>query len=335
MEFPSAQDLIDCLNVHYAIAVTTLTILPLGADINASVYKAETRARTSYFVKLRRGHHEDVSVALLALLQASGIQQIIPPIKTSEGMLTQHIGGFTLTMYPFIDGQNGFCRPLSEDQWVALGKTLKQLHEFDVPVFLKDRIRKESYSSKWREIVRYLDTHIDENLLSDGVALKLQAFMKEHRGVIRRLVDRAEFLSQQIQKQSPDFVLCHSDIHAGNVLIDGKGSIYIVDWDEPIIAPRERDLMFIGGGVGNVWNCQREEALFYKGYGKVAINSMILAYYRHERVVEDIAVYGEALLSTTAGGEDRLVMYSQCVSMFEPNGVVDIALKGLSFSTAS
>lgn len=28
----------------------------------------------------------------------------------------------------------------------------------------------------------------------------------------------------------------------------------IVDWDEPIMAPKERDLMFIGGGVANVWN---------------------------------------------------------------------------------
>ena len=34
--------------------------------------------------------------------------------------------------------------------------------------------------------------------------------------------------------------------------------IYIVDWDEPIMAPKERDLMFIGGGVANVWNKPRK-----------------------------------------------------------------------------
>ena len=53
----------------------------------------------------------------------------------------------------------------------------------------------------------------------------------------------------------------------------------------------------------------------------------ILAYYRHERIVEDIAEYGQALLLTTAGGEDRLEMYKQFMGMFEPNGVVDIAFK--------
>ena len=106
-----------------------------------------------------------------------------------------------------------------------------------------------------------------------------------------------------------------------------SGTIYIVDWDEPIMAPKERDLMFIGGGVANVWNNPREEEFFYKGYGKININMAILAYYRHERIVEDIALYGQALLLTTAGGEERLEMYKQFMSMFEPNGVVDIAFK--------
>jgi spectinomycin phosphotransferase len=67
--------------------------------MDASVYKAETGEGRSYFVKVKRGHRSDISVTLLALLQASGIQQIIPPIKTTDGKLTQHINDFTLTEY--------------------------------------------------------------------------------------------------------------------------------------------------------------------------------------------------------------------------------------------
>lgn len=323
----SPQYIIDCLNTNYGIAVNTLTFLPLGADMNASVYKAETQGGLSYFVKLKRGHRSDMSVAILALLQNSGIQQIIPPIKATDGELTQHVNDFTLTVYPFVDGQNGFCYNLTDDQWVALGKVLRQVHESDVPPSIKDQIRKEIYSSKWREAIRSLYAHIDGNLTGDKTALKLQTFMKEHRAVIHRLVNRAECLSQMIQGQSPRFVLCHSDIHGGNVLIDGNGAIYIVDWDEPIMAPKERDLMFIGGGVANVWNNPREEESFYKGYGETKLSMTILAYYRHERIVEDIAEYAQALLLTTAGGEDRLEMYTQFMGMFEPNGVVDIAFK--------
>jgi spectinomycin phosphotransferase len=323
----SPQSIIDCLKANYGIAASSLTLLPIGADMNASVYKAETQSSQSYFVKLKRRHRYDMSVAILALLQASGIQQIIPPIKTTNDELTQHINDFTLTVYPFVEGQNGFCYDLTDDQWIALGKVLRQVHEFDVPHSIKDLIRKEAYSDKWRKAVRFLDAHIDGNLTGDEAALKLQSFMKERREVIHRLVDRAEVLSQKIQEQSPEFVLCHSDIHGGNVLIDGNGSIFIVDWDDPIMAPKERDLMFIGGGVANVWNNLREEEFFYKGYGKTEINRIILAYYRHERIVEDIAEYGQALLLTPEGGDDRVEMLKQFKGMFEPNGVVDIAFK--------
>ena len=37
----SDQLIISCLNTHYGIEVATLTFLPLGADMNASVYKAQ------------------------------------------------------------------------------------------------------------------------------------------------------------------------------------------------------------------------------------------------------------------------------------------------------
>ena len=151
--------------------------------------------------------------------------------------------------------------------------------------------------------------------------------MKANANSIRRLVDHAEDLAKKIQKLFPKFVLCHSDIHAGNVLTVGNDSIYIVDWDNPIMAPKERDLMFIGGGVANVWNRPHEEELFYKGYGKTDVNRAILSYYRHERIVEDIAIYGQQLLLTMEGGKDRPEMYKQFIDMFEPKGVVDIAFK--------
>ncbi|OHE77713.1 MAG: spectinomycin phosphotransferase [Verrucomicrobia bacterium RIFCSPHIGHO2_12_FULL_41_10] len=323
----SPPSIIECLKTDYGIAVATLTFLPIGADMNASVYKAVTQNGQSYFIKLKRSHLYEMSVAILALLQASGIQQIIPPIKRTNGELTQHINDFTLTVYPFVDGQNGFCHHLTDDQWMILGKVLKQVHEFDVPPSMKDRLKKETYSPKWQKAARLLNTHIDSNLISDEPALKLQAFMKEHRAVIHRLIDRAESLSQKVQEQLPKFVLCHSDIHGGNVLIDKNGAIYIIDWDDPIMAPKERDLMFIGGGVANVWNNPHEEEFFYKGYGRLKINRTILAYYRHERIIEDIVEYGQALLLTSDGGKERPEMHKQFISMFEPNGVVDIAFK--------
>ncbi len=321
------QRIIDCLSTNYGINIMTLTFLPLGADMNASVYKAQAQDQSSYFIKLKRCLHHDIGSAIVEMLHNAGIKQIIPLIKTSNDQPTHQMDDFTIAVYPFVEGQDGFSRPLTDGQWIILGKSLRELHNLDVPMSIQRRIRRETYSHKWRDIVRSLYTHMDDGVGSDEIALALLAFMKAHRTAIHRLVDRAEQLAQKLQNASPTFVLCHSDIHGGNVLMDEKDTLYIVDWDEPIIAPKERDLMFIGGGVANVWNKPHEEALFYQGYGKTQVNMTILAYYRHERIVEDIALYGQALFLTTEGAEDRFEMLKDIIAMFEPMGVVDIAFK--------
>ncbi len=322
-------DLIDCLNTSYGIAATNLIRLSLGADMNASVFRAETRDGKAYFVKLKYGHQYDLGVAILNLLHDEGIQQIIPTIKTFQGLATQHIDQHTLIVYPYIENQNGFSQILTDDQWIILGSVLRKVHEFKMPMAIQKQIKREDYSAKWQNTVRSLYDLIETKTNEDPWAKKLIRFMKEHKKEIYRLLDGAKLLGQKIQQESSgtaEFVLCHADIHGGNVLIGENGSIYIVDWDQPVMAPKERDLMFIGGGVANVWNNPHEEEFFYKGYGKTKINMPILAYYRHERIVEDIAEYAHEFL-LTATNEDRPEMYNQFVAMFEPRGVVDIAFR--------
>jgi spectinomycin phosphotransferase len=81
--------------------------------------------------RVKRGHHHDISATIIALLHDAGIQQIIPPIKTSQGKPIQHIGDFTLIVSPFVEGQDGFSRDLTENQWLTLGKVMRQIHEID------------------------------------------------------------------------------------------------------------------------------------------------------------------------------------------------------------
>jgi spectinomycin phosphotransferase len=319
--------IINCLSAYYWIEVTTLALLPVGGDINASIYKVQASDQKTYFVKLRRGHSHDVNIAILELLQRAGIQQLIPPIKTAEGKQTHQAGDFTLIVYPFVQGQDGFSRSLTDEQWIALGQALRQVHEINVPASIKTRIRREDFSPKWREAVRSLYAHIEETPVGNEVALNLWKFLQKNRSIIQQLVNRSEQLSQKVRGQPLQLVLCHADIHGGNVLVDDKNALYIVDWDDPILAPKERDLMFIGGGVGNVWNKPHEEKLFYQGYGQTDVDWTLLTYYRYERIVEDIALYSQELLLKPTKGKNRFEMYKQFTDMFAPNGVIDMALE--------
>lgn len=323
----SDQQIGDCLKVHYGIEVINLALLPLGADINACVFKADAKDHFSFFVKLRHAHHDEINLAIVELLVQAGLQPIIPPIKTKQQQSMVSIEGFHLIVYPFIEGQDGFSHSLSDKQWIKLGKALRQIHDLEVPIAVREKLRKENYSPKFRQSVRSLYDQFNTLLVKDEIAEKLFAYLKQEQKTILHLVDSAENFAQKISSLNPKYGLCHSDIHGGNVLINGNDTLYIVDWDEPMMAPRERDLMFIGGGVGNVWNQPDEETLFYQGYGEITVDKNILAYYRHERIVQDIAEFVEHLLLSTTGGENRKIMFQHFVNMFASKGVVEIALE--------
>ena len=84
--------------------------------------------------------------------------------------------------------------------------------------------------------------------------------------------------------------------------------------------------MYAGGGqFANRRTPQEEEALFYQGYGRTAVDQTALAYYRYERIIEDLAIYCEQLLLSAAGGDDREQSLHYALSNFEPHGTIEIA----------
>lgn len=323
----SQKYIVDCLLVQYEIKLDELNHLSLGADLNASVYQGKAQNGKTYFIKQKNGVHNDINCDVIALLENAGIQQVIAPIKNIQGNAISHVGDVSIIVYPFVEGRNGFQRNLTAEQWVTLGRVMRMLHEITVPTEIEHKIRRETFSAKWREMVNSLYVHIETEEVTDEIAKILIQFMKTHSRIIHRLLDRAAQLAKQIQSQLPEFVLCHADIHGGNVLITNDESIYIVDWDDPVMAPKERDLMFIGGGVANVWNKPDEETMFYQGYGNVEINQERLAYYRCERIIADIAEIGRHILIDSANDDERNISLQHFIAQFEPNGVVDIAFK--------
>lgn len=84
--------------------------------------------------------------------------------------------------------------------------------------------------------------------------------------------------------------------------------------------------MFIGGaqGLGRT-TPDEEEAMFYRGYGPTDVDQVALAYYRYERIVVDIAIFCDGLLSSPAGGDDREQSLRYLMANFEPGGTIEVA----------
>lgn len=326
LEKPNIPDelIISRLQDEYNLHVAELAFLPIGADSRTSVYRVSTDDGTAYFLKLRKNFNE-VIVNVPLFLGESGIQEIIVPFETKSRQHWADFGKHKIILYPFIEGQDGFERELTDQHRRSLGAAFKRIHTAQLPRELRETIRKEIFSSEWREDMKSFQAQAENQTFHDPTAAKLAEFINSNQTEITRLVERAEQLASELRSKPWELVLCHTDIHGGNVLIDSKDQLYIVDWDDPILAPKERDLMFIGSGIDDIWKTKREEALFYEGYGKTEINIMALAYYRYERVIEDLAVIGEQLLSTDKGGADAERSYGWFTSNFEPGSTIEIA----------
>jgi spectinomycin phosphotransferase len=328
LEKPDLQDqlIIGCLQDEYGLHVSQLLFLPLGADLNTAVYRVVTQDKTAYFLKLRKGDFAEITVTIPRLLKTLDIRAIIAPLETGTGQLWASLDDFRLILYPFIEGQNGYELALSDQQWRDFGAALKAIHTAHLPPALARLIPTETFSPHWREIVKTFLEQFDETIFNDPTAAKFSAFMNARRDDIDHLTALADELGLALLAHPLDYVLCHSDIHAGNLLLGANDALYIVDWDNPSLAPKERDLMLVGGCP--VWNNARQQVLFYQGYGQAQVDTMALAYYRCERIIQDIAVYCQQLLLTTTGGKDREQGYQYFASNFLPNHEIEIALKG-------
>lgn len=325
----SEARIVACLQDAYGLAGAQVTFLPLGADASAAVYRADAADGGAYFLKLRRGNFDEIAVALPRFLRDQGIRQVIAPLPARDGRLWADLAPFRAILYPFVAGRNGYEADLTDEHWLMLGAALKAVHALAVPPALARRIPRESYSPRWREAVRAFQAQVEAEVFTDPVAARVAALLRAQRPAIDGLVARAEARAQALRACAPAAVLCHSDVHAGNVLLADEGSLYIVDWDSPIRAPKERDLMYAGGGqFGGRRSPGEEERLFYRGYGAAEVDRRGLAYYRYERIIEDIAAFCEQLLLSTGGGDDRQQSLQYLAANFLPGGTIAIARTG-------
>jgi spectinomycin phosphotransferase len=172
-------------------------------------------------------------------------------------------------------------------------------------------------------IIKSLHATIGNRVYDNAFERQLAVFWQDHADEIGTIIEQTERLSHRLQQSAPDRVLCHADIHTANVLIDAQGQLFIVDWDEAILAPKERDLMFVT--VGGFVTEERIESLFFQGYGKTQIDPLVMAYYRFERSMEDLAAFAERVFAADASDAVKQDSVEWFKRQFAPGGLIEAA----------
>ena len=292
---PSNPSISDWARQHYGLNLTHIEPLNLGYDPTASVYRLEATDDQSYFLKLRSGQLNQVSLTIPHLLKQNGIKQVVAPLETISGRLWSRLDWFNAVLYPFITGNSAMQMGMKQQQWLEFGTTLKQVHSPEIAEQVAGLVPSETFDiaslAKVLEVEQALKTHP----LKHPAQQKLAAFWEEKRELIRYVGQRAKRLGEMLQKMQLEFVLCHSDIHAANLMVSGE-HIYLVDWDTPLLAPIERDLLFVIQSPIARQVLPQEEAWFFESYGRLEVNLSALAYFRYERAIQDIGEFGYSLL---------------------------------------
>jgi spectinomycin phosphotransferase len=311
------------LHGAFDLRVTRLSFLPVGADMNSAAYRVVTGDGGVHFTKLRLRGFDDISAILPKHLGDAGIVQVMAPRTTREGQPFAHFGDGAMVVYPYVDGVTGHDVVLTENQWRSFGAAIRALHSMDPMIF--GGISRETFAGSFRDPLSDLLLRLDDVPNEDALIADVIALLRAKRDAIRALIERAESLARKLRERPPAFVVCHSDLHAHNLLVGRDGALCVVDWDSPTVAPKERDLMFVGGTRSFLgYTPEQEERLFLRGYGETQVNRTALAYYRCERVIKDfVDAYVE--ISSPLGTRDRERSLRYLASIFEVDGVFDVA----------
>lgn len=326
-DLPDDQ-LIACLRDSYGIGARKVEFLPLGADFAAWVYRVEADDGRVYFLKLRKGRVDEVSLLVPRYLNAAGVGQVVAPLAPTRGdQPWAALADYAVLLYPFIPGTTAMQLGLTEPQWVEYGALLRQIHAVRLPDDLRRRVPRETFIPNWSRGARQLQATIERLDQRDRYARELAAIWREKRDQINRIVERAEALGRRLRARPADLVLCHTDIHLNNVLVDPSGRLHVVDWDAPLQAPKERDLHFVVGSViGRIPIGPREEELFLQGYGPAPLDWEALTYYRYEWVSGDLLEYGKQICLVEGASEaSKEQAIERTHRMFEPGRAVDSA----------
>ncbi|MCY3575555.1 MAG: aminoglycoside phosphotransferase family protein [Chloroflexi bacterium] len=316
------HSILAALRAAYGIMPTALEFLPVGNDSRAWSYRVEAEG-ARYFAKLRRGKLKSAALLVPHYLQRLGIQSAVAPLPTAPGQLSAPVNAaFSLILYPFITGRSAMRMPLKPAQWRACGEIMRAIHTAPVSSQLQQVIKREQFGVKWLQTITRVEGAMASVRFSSDTAKRFAEIWREQADQIALCIQRYRALGETLRRQAPPFVICHADIHTDNIIITDKGALRIVDWDEALLAPIERDLMFfLGDG-----HAPRSEAAFLAGYGDAQIDRAAIAYYRYDWVLQEFADYGERVFLSSDLAEQVLAQALQeFEKLFAPGDVVQRA----------
>jgi|SRR5690242_12362146 len=286
MKFEPVLDrgrLIATVRDAYGLPITEMRFVPAGEVAICYVLSCGDNAR--HFLKLwsdtdagrRSAARRDVYLPLTRALYDRGLlQRLSYPLLARDGALWADFDGLPLAVFPFLPGTP---LPLDVVEWpdalvVALARDVATLHR--ATAALHDLLPpRETFAIPFEdELVRAL-AEVERIGPRDRPGLRaLRRLLEPRRDEIAGLLARLHHLQAVVRELQESFVVCHTDLGGHNTLVDAGAHLYLLDWDDVILAPPEHDVQTAAGGAfarfvwgyrenGGAWPLRIEHFAFY------------------------------------------------------------------------
>jgi spectinomycin phosphotransferase len=277
----------ECLEEQYGMGRVALYFLPLGLDTRAGLYRVVSEEGRSYFARVKSGPLYEPSCFVPRFLSDCGIESVVPPLYNKTAALWTKLEDWTVTIYAFLYGDTGWAG-MTDEHWKATGETCKRIHEAALPYEMLQSLRKETFDPtdyiSW--VAAFEAQHLDCEPRSPAGRAVYGSWMA-HRPAILSTLAALERLADELRRRTFPQVICHADLHPGNLLRDRGGQVFVIDWEDVMVAPKERDFIFVKELQAR-GSTPQDQVYFFQGYGHADIDWAALTYYRHERVVQDL-----------------------------------------------
>ena len=280
------QQLRTYLQHQYDLGLVTLEFLPRGHDYAAGVYRVVSKQGTVYLLKVTSRPLYEARCLVPRYLHDQGITSVVAPLRTRSGALWTVFSNWTMIVYPWISGDSSLTG-MTDEQWKQVGTIFQQIHQVRLPPVGFESLRKETFDP--REYIQWVrafeaslavaETQQVHAEGGDAAQRALRNSWGAHQSIIHTVLISLEKLAGVLRSRTSPSVICHGDLHARNLIRDRAGRVFVIDWDEVILAPKERDFLFVR---------PPHTAAFFQGYGQAEIDWVALTYFLWERVVQDL-----------------------------------------------
>ena len=213
--------------IKHEYGIESVDITPAKRGYYGETWRLNT-VNAGYFLKLvypavHRGIYES-SFPIIRHLCDHGIDFISRIVKSKNGGSSAHFDGAVLGVFDWIDGEHIETDATKIPEYQMMAKVYTVPPD-NIP------IPHEDFSGKSAD--RFFEQW---NALNDEQLLSL---LEKNRTKLEHRAERLKYFSDKCKGDTAEFFITHGDA-GGNLIVNG-GKYCIVDWDNPMHAPPERD----------------------------------------------------------------------------------------------